>query len=330
MSSKKPKCGGGDPWAKKLKKPITIDTAEKLSLNELVTDLEVGVTTTYDGRKISEEVNELAVEYVQSKLDRPEEEQSLLGLIGQKGALTTEQRLAVDKMMRKPELGGLLRDIEASAPEGLHNRVVGVRVMLRPKDAGMVPHRDSINLKYDRTVSTWLAGPSQKPPLFFVKLMSRPDATPARGPYEPGEIVVPKVNGRIVVKGPNARGEEVRVVHGVGPGDVTSLTLVADYITTRKDGQPTSDEDRHSARKSVVAHTTRAPPPGATVNPYADGLVWPENAPRTPGSRRATEANNAMVYHDGKMVKKAAVRGEGSGEGSIVPPIAVTASCVLV
>ncbi|CAM9596306.1 unnamed protein product, partial [Pylaiella littoralis] len=65
---------------------------------------------------ISEEVNELAVEYVQSKLDRPEEEQSLLGLIGQKGALTTEQRLAVDKMMRKPELGGLLRDIEASAP----------------------------------------------------------------------------------------------------------------------------------------------------------------------------------------------------------------------
>ncbi|CAN0180120.1 unnamed protein product, partial [Ectocarpus sp. 13 AM-2016] len=150
-SSKKPKCGGGDPWAKKLKKPITIDTDEKLFLNELVTDLE-------------------------------------------------------------------------------------------------------------------------KPPLFFVKLMSRPDATPARGPYEPGEIVVPKVNGRIVVKGPNARGEEVRVVHGVGPGDVTSLTLVADYITTRKDGQPTSDEDRHSARKSGVAHTTRAPPPGATVNPYADGL----------------------------------------------------------
>lgn len=57
---------------KKLKKPITIDTDENLSLGELATDLEEGVTIMYDGRKISEEVNELAVEYAQSKLGRPE------------------------------------------------------------------------------------------------------------------------------------------------------------------------------------------------------------------------------------------------------------------
>lgn len=169
-------------------------------------------------------------------------------------------------MTKKPELGRLLRDIEASAPEGLHNRVVDVRVMLRPKDARMDPHRNSINLKYDRTIPTLLAGPSQKPSEFFVKLMSGPDATPARGPFEPGEIVVSKVNGRIVVKGPNARGEEVRAVHSVRSGD-----------------HPASDEDRHGARKSVVAHTTRPAPSGATIKPYADRLVWSENAPRTPG-----------------------------------------------
>ncbi|CAN0390605.1 unnamed protein product [Pylaiella littoralis] len=38
-----------------------------------------------------------------------------------------------------------------------------------------------------------------------------------------------------------------------------------------------------------------------------------DNAPRTPGSRRATEANNAMVYHHGKMVKKAVVKGKKGG-----------------
>ncbi|CBJ31705.1 hypothetical protein Esi_0276_0021 [Ectocarpus siliculosus] len=168
----------------------------------------------------------------------------------------------------------------------------------------------------------------EKPPEFFVKLMKGPDAEPARGPYELGEIVVPKVHGLIVVKGPNARGEKVRAVHGVRPGNVTSLTLVADYITTRNDGQATSDEDRDSARKSVVAHTTRAAPPGATIDPYADRLVWPENAPRTTGSRKATEANNAMVKVNGKMVKKASVKSNSCSHDGYACTSAEVGKCV--
>ncbi|CAM9731765.1 unnamed protein product, partial [Ectocarpus sp. 4 AP-2014] len=309
VPSKKPKCGGSISWNKKLKKPIIIDTKEELSLDQIVTDLETGVTTAYRRRVISEEVNELVAEYAQSKHDRPEPEQSLFGLIGENGALSTEQRLSVAAVMRKSELARLLRDMEASAPQRLRTRVVDVRVMLRPVEAGMTPHRDSINPRYDQTIFTWLTGPSPTAPEFYIRLTSGPHATPARGPYEPGEIVVPKVNGRVVVKGPNARGEEVRAVHGVRPGEVASLTLVADYITTtRNDQQPASDKDRESARKSVVAHTTRPAPPGATINPHEDRLVWPENAPRTPCSPRAAEANNALlVLVNGKMVKKASV-----------------------
>lgn len=73
------------------------------------------------------------------------------------------------------------------------------------------------------------------------------------------------------------------------------LTLVADYYTIRADRQPTTKEDRDDARDSVVAHATRVPPDGADINPYADRLVLSDNAPRTTGSRRGTEANNAMV-----------------------------------
>ncbi|CAB1102557.1 unnamed protein product [Ectocarpus sp. CCAP 1310/34] len=166
----------------------------------------------------------------------------------------------------------------------------------------MPPHRDNINLQYDRTIFTWLTGPSPNAPEFFIELTPGPDATPACGPYEPGEIV----------------GEEVRAVDGVRPrGVASSFTLGADYITTtRNDQQPVSDKDRDSARKLVVAHTTKPAPPGASISPYADRLVWPENAPRTPGSRRATEANNALVLVNGKKVKKARAQKYPSGKQS--------------
>lgn len=182
MSSKKPKCGGGNPWAKKLNKPITIDTQEKLTLKELLTDLVFGVATGYDGRQISDELTELVAGYAQSKADRPVQEQSLLTLTGQEGAQTTEQRLSVAMMKGKPELGRFVGDIEQSAPPGLQNVVSQARAFGRPAGAGMPFHRDSINLGLDRVVCTLLFGPSDYPPEFHVKLMSGPNATAKRGP----------------------------------------------------------------------------------------------------------------------------------------------------
>lgn len=203
----KPKCGGGNPWPKKLKKDIIIDTDEKFPLLKLVDDLEVGVTAMYHGRQMSEEMNEPGTEYAQSKSDRPEEEQSLFALVGDQSAQTTKQRLSVNMMMGKPELGKFLRDIEHSAPEGLRNVVSSARAMGRPVGAGIPFHRGSIDLKLDRVVYPLLTGDSEKPPEFRVKLMSETHAKPDRGPYGPDELVIPKDIGRIVVKGPNARGE---------------------------------------------------------------------------------------------------------------------------
>ena len=198
---------------------------------------------------MSDELNELVAEYAQSKADRPVEEQSLFALIGQDGAQTTEQQLSVAMTKGKPELGGFVGDIEQSAPEGLTNKVSQVRAFARPVGTGMPIHRDSIDLGLDRVVFTLLSGPSDEPPEFHVKLMSGPKATPATGPYGPDEWHIRKENGRMIVKGPMARGEQVRVVHGVKGGDVESLTLVADYRTTRIDGQATTRVDRDSARR---------------------------------------------------------------------------------
>ncbi|CBJ33595.1 hypothetical protein Esi_0523_0010 [Ectocarpus siliculosus] len=114
VSSKKPKCGGGNPWAKKLKKDIIVDTDEKLTLVELVTDLVSGVAESCDRRKMSQELNELVAEYEQSKANRPVEGRSLFALIGKKGAQTTEQRLSVANMKGKPELRRFILDIEES------------------------------------------------------------------------------------------------------------------------------------------------------------------------------------------------------------------------
>lgn len=312
-SSKKPKCGGRNPWAVNLKKLIIHDTEENLPLGKLVTDLHLGVAAGYDGRQMSDELNELVAEYARSKADRPVEEQSLFALIGQEGAQTTEQRLSVAMMKGKPELGRFVGDIEQSAPPGLHNVVSQVRAFGRPAGAGMPFHRDSINLGLDRVVFTLLSGPSDQPPEFHVKLMSGPKATAAGGPYGPDELHIPKENGRIMVKGPMARGEQVRVVHGVKGGDVESLTLVADYSTTRTDGQATTRVDRDRARQSVVDRAeSRMPPIGATHNLFADRLVLSDTAPRTTGSRRGTEANNAMVWDGsaGRWVKAASQKGE--------------------
>ncbi|CAN0397898.1 unnamed protein product, partial [Ectocarpus sp. 12 AP-2014] len=310
-SSKKPKCGGRNPWAVNLKKPIIHDTEENLPLGKLVTDLHLGVAAGYDGRQMSDELNELVAEYARSKADRPVEEQSLFALIGQEGAQTTEQRLSVAMMKGKPELGRFVGDIEQSAPPGLHNVVSQVRAFGRPAGAGMPFHRDSINLGLDRVVFTLLSGPSDQPPEFHVKLMSGPKATAAGGPFGPDELHIPKENGRIMVKGPMARGEQVRVVHGVKGGDVESLTLVADYRTTRTDGQATTRVDRDRARQSVVDRAeSRMPPIGATHNLFADRLVLSDTAPRTTGSRRGTEANNAMAWDGsaGKWVKAARLK----------------------
>lgn len=116
-----------------------------------------------------------------------------------------------------------------------------------------------------------------------------------------------------MVKGPMARGEEVRVVHGVEGGDVGSLTLVADYYPRRTDGQAATKEDRDRARESVVDRAeSRVPRSGATHNPFADSLVLSDGAPRTTGSRRATEANDAMVVDpcSGELVQSACLKGE--------------------
>eukprot|EP00903_Cladosiphon_okamuranus_P010069 g9541.t2 len=274
VPSEKPKCSGGNPWAKRLKKPIIHDAQEQLTLEELLTDFVFGVAAGYDGRQMSDELTELVAGYAQSKADRPVQEQSVFTLTGKEGAQTTEQRLSVAMMKGKPELG-----------------------------------RDSINLGLDRVVFTLLSGPSDEPPEFHVKLMSGPNATEAKGPYGPDELHIPKENGRIMVRGPMARGEQVRVVHGVKGGSVGSLTLVADYYTRRTNRQTAAEEDRDRAGASVVIRAEARS--GATHNPFADSLVLSDEAPRTTGSRRGTEANNAMVIgpSSGKWVKAASLKG---------------------
>eukprot|EP00903_Cladosiphon_okamuranus_P017739 g16331.t1 len=319
VSSEKPKCNGCNPWTKRLKRPIINDTQEKLTLKELLTDFVFGVAAGYDERQMSDELTELLAGYAQSKVDRPVQEQSLFTLTGKEGAQTTEQRLSVAMMKGKPELGRFVGDVEQSAPPGLQNVVSKVRAFVRPAGAGMPFHRDSINLGLDGVVLTLLSGPSDKPPEFHVKLMSGPNATEAKGPYGPDELHIPEDDGRIMVKGPIARGEQVRIVHRVEGGDLGSLTLVADYYTRRTDRQTATEEDRDRARASVVIRAESRS--GATHNPFADSLVFCDEAPYTTGSRRGTEANNAngdrpQQREMGQGSKPESADGNRAGQGA--------------
>lgn len=305
--------GGGqrkNPWAEKLKKPITVDTELEKRLDYHLSDLETGLATQYDHQGIGRELNELNAEHAEAKSGRPLPERSLFTLTGKAG-LTTEQRLSVVDAKSKPELGRLLRDIEASAPKGLTIEAFQVRVMPRSGGVGMPAHRDSIQLSLDRFVYTIHTAPTTNPPNFFCKLLSALDAKPARGPYEEEVRNITKDHGRVVVQGPSSRGEETRVVHGVTGGDGGSITTVVDFRTSRVDGGPVTEEDRDTARRSVVALATRTPYlPGGVANTYADTFVFPTDAPRTTGSRRATEANNAMVPDgNGGMEKRASQKG---------------------
>ncbi|CAM9921533.1 unnamed protein product, partial [Pylaiella littoralis] len=305
--------GGGqrkNPWAEKLKKPITVDTELEKRLDYHLSDLETGLATQYDHQGIGRELNELNAEHAEAKSGRPLPERSLFTLTGKAG-LTTEQRLSVVDAKSKPELGRLLRDIEASAPKGLTIEAFQVRVMPRSGGVGMPAHRDSIHLSLDRFVYTIHTAPTTTPPNFFCELLSALDAKPARGPYEEEVRNITKDHGRVVVQGPSSRGEETRVVHGVTGGDGGSITTVVDFRTSRVDGGPVTEEDRDTARRSVVALATRTPHlPGGVANTYADNFVFPTDAPRTTGSRRATEANNAMVPDgNGGMEKRASQKG---------------------
>ncbi|CAM9279179.1 unnamed protein product, partial [Pylaiella littoralis] len=178
--------GGGQkkqPWAEKLKKPITVDTELKMRLGYHLSDLETGIATQYDNQEIGRELNELNAEYAEVKNDRPLPERSLFTLTGEAG-LTTEQRLSVVDAKSKRELGRLLRDIEVSAPKGLTIEAFQVRVMPRSGGVGMPAHRDSIHLSSDRFVYTIHTVSTANPPNLFCKLLSALDAKPARGPYE--------------------------------------------------------------------------------------------------------------------------------------------------
>ena len=93
---------------------------------------------------------------------------------------------------------------------------------------------------------------------------------------------------------------------------MTSLTLVVDYCTFRAGGLPATNEDRDNARRSVVNHTSRAAADGVAIHPFADMLVLSHTVPRSVGSRKGTESNNAMVLDTttGEMVKSARLKGE--------------------
>lgn len=311
-------CSGGKrqklPWAKKLKKAITYDTEMKIDLGDQLSDLVQGVATQYDHRKIGQELNELGAEYAEGKSGHPLEERSLFTLTGKAGkaGLTTEHRLSIAAARSKPELGRFIADIERSAPAGLKNETVQVRMMPRSTGVGMTAHRDGIALSYDRVIFTIHTGYTAVPAQFFCKLMSTADARPDRGPYEKEQRDIEKVNGLVLVQGPKARGEETRVVHGVTGGDGGAITAVLDYATSRIDESPVTEADRDRARKSVVTSLARDPdPPRPVANNYADTFEFPADAPRSSGSRRGTEANNAMVPDGrGGSEKKAVQKGD--------------------
>ncbi|CAN0021125.1 unnamed protein product [Pylaiella littoralis] len=308
--------GGGQrkhSWTEKLRKPIEVDTGLEKRLGYHLSDLETGLATQYDHQDIYRELNELNAEYAEAKSGRPLPERSLFTLTGKAG-LTTEQRLSVGDAKSKPELGRLLRHIEASAPTDLKIEVFQVRVMPRSGGIGMPAHRDSIDMSLDRFVYTIHTAPTTNPPNFFCRLLAALDAKPDRGPYEEEVQNITKDHGRVVVQGPSSRGENTRVVHGVTGGDGGSITGVVDFRTSRVDGGPSTQEDRDTARRSVLALATRTPYlPGGVAVTYADTFVFPMDAPRTTGSRRATEANNAMVPDgNGGMEKRATQKGENA------------------
>ncbi|CAB1096952.1 unnamed protein product [Ectocarpus sp. CCAP 1310/34] len=313
-------CRGGKrqklPWAKRLKKAITYDTDIKIDLGGHLSDLVQGVAIEYDHRKIGQELNELGAEYAEGKSGHPLEERSLFTLTGKAGkaGLTTEHRLSIAAARSKPELGRFIADIERSAPAGLKNETVQVRMMPRSTGVGMTAHRDGIALSYDRVVFTIHTEYTAAPAQFFCKLMSTADARPDRGPYEKEQRNIQKVNGLVLVQGPKARGEETRVVHGVTGGGGGAITAILDYATSRIDESPVTEADRDHARKSVVTSLARDPdPPRPVANTYANTCEFPADAPRSSGSRRGTEANNAMVPNGRGGLEKRAVQKGAAG-----------------
>eukprot|EP00752_Nemacystus_decipiens_P007690 g6873.t1 len=126
------------------------------------------------------------------------------------------------------------------------------------------------------------------------------DSVSPGGPFGADFVSIPKVNGGIVVKGPNARGDETAVAHGVEGGIGGSITVAADWRMSRVGGgdEPT-EEERRAGRRAVVTRLAEAPPRSRPGTAHASSFLFPRTPQRTTMSQRATQANNQMVP-DGK------------------------------
>eukprot|EP00903_Cladosiphon_okamuranus_P016973 g15646.t1 len=228
-------------------------------------------------------------------------------------------RLTVSRVRAEaPELTRLLDDIEQSAPSGFANTIAQLRAFARKTAVGMAYHRDNINTRWERGIYNALIDPSNTPSQLCFRKLTDVDSVSPRGPFGDDVVSIPKVNGGIVVKGPNARGDETAVAHGVEGGIGGSITVVADWRMSRVGGgdEPT-EEERRAGRRAVVTRLAEAPPRSRPGTAHASSFLFPRNPPRTTGSQRATQANNQMVPDEkGGFEKRAAQKGRTGGKGT--------------
>jgi len=154
--------------------------------------------------------------------------------------------------------------------------------------------------------------PSDTPSQLRFRKLTDVDSVSPRGPFGDDFVSIPKVNGGIVVKGPNARGDEIAVAHELEGGLGGSITVVADWRMSRVGGgDETTEEERRAGRTAVVRRLAEAPPRSRPGTAHASSFLFPRNPQRTTGSQRATQANNQMVP-DGKggFEKRAKQKGE--------------------
>lgn len=304
------------PWAVKLKKKVKIDRQGKRSLSDIIRGhLHHGVTSKYDHSQLGQEFNSLQDSYTKDKKGADSvsrSSRSLFTLTGDKG-LTTEQRLTVHRVRAEaPELTRLLDDIKHSAPLGFANTIMQLRAFARKTAVGMAFHRDNIDTRWERGIYNALIDPSDTPSKLRFRKLTDVDSVSPRGPFGDDLVSIPKVNGGIVVKGPNARGDETAVAHGVEGGIRGSITVVADWRMSRVGGgrEPT-EEERRAGREAVVTRLAEAPPRSRPDTAHASSFLFPRDPPRTTMSQRATQANNQMVP-DGKggFEKRAKQKGE--------------------
>lgn len=147
--------------------------------------------------------------------------------------------------------------------------------------------------------------------MFVSKLLKSPDGDQVRGPLQDEMHRISKVNGRVLVGGapqqsrPWCDGRR-RVF----------LSLVVDHALRRApadNNEPITAEERQAGHVVLNALLPRVVSPGSLVitKRSSSSVLLPDNVPRSSWSRKATEANNALVSGGkGGLTKAASPKGE--------------------